>query len=95
MTLECTPPCTLAAQAGEPFPIVVRFKPTAQLLERCSRHVVDALEGVLEVPMRLNVPDQKLPVNFTLRAQVRGLGGGLGGQRRCGRAVRNTAGRAR
>ncbi|GIL93003.1 hypothetical protein Vretifemale_20446 [Volvox reticuliferus] len=58
-------------QAGDSFPIAIRFKPTPALLTACRRHLVDPEEDqIIEVPMRLSVPDQTLPVPFSLRAQV-------------------------
>ncbi|GIL67303.1 hypothetical protein Vafri_20688, partial [Volvox africanus] len=58
-------------QAGDSFPIAIRFKPTPALLTACRRHLVDPeADQIIEVPMRLSVPDQTLPVHFSLRAQV-------------------------
>lgn len=58
------------AQAGNVFPITVLFKPRASMLQQCARFLVDPENNIFEIPMKLNVPDQKLPVSFTLRAQV-------------------------
>ena len=63
------PPC--CPQAGGAFPVTVLFKPRASMLEQCARFLVDAERQIFEIPMKLNVPDQRLPVSFTLRAQVR------------------------
>ncbi|MEW5303719.1 MAG: hypothetical protein WDW36_006383 [Sanguina aurantia] len=57
-------------QGGESFPVNILFKPQQSVFERCSRFVVDAEAGILEVPMRIHVPDQRLPVDFMIRAQV-------------------------
>ncbi|GLI70333.1 hypothetical protein VaNZ11_015289 [Volvox africanus] len=58
-------------QAGGSIPIAIRFKPTPALLTACRRHLVDPEEDqIIEVPMRLSVPDQTLPVPFSLRAQI-------------------------
>eukprot|EP00798_Chlamydomonas_sp_ICE-L_P001974 gene1974-33391_t len=57
-------------QANEEFPIMILFKPKAKMLDQCAKFLVDSENGIFEIPMKLNVPDQKLPVNFTLRAQV-------------------------
>lgn len=59
-------------QAGDTFPITVLFKPTSlAALGACREHLVGPEEDqVLEVPIRLNVPDQRLPVNFVIRAQL-------------------------
>ena len=36
----------------------------------CSKFLVDEERNIFEIPMKLNVPDQLLPVTFVLRAQV-------------------------
>eukprot|EP00955_Chlamydomonas_euryale_P030151 317728-Chlamydomonas_euryale.AAC.2 len=59
------------AQAGKAFPVMVIFKPRAKMLQQCEKFLVDTDNNVFEIPMKLHVPDQRLPVNFTLRAQVR------------------------
>ncbi|EFJ53186.1 hypothetical protein VOLCADRAFT_86216 [Volvox carteri f. nagariensis] len=57
--------------AGDSFPITIRFKPTPVLLTACRRHLVEPEEDqILEIPMRLSVPDQTLPVPFSIRAQL-------------------------
>lgn len=66
-----TPLASRPPQAGDAFPITIRFKPTPALLAACRRHLLEPPEEqLLEVPMRLAVPDQALPVPFTLRAQL-------------------------
>ncbi|GAX76218.1 hypothetical protein CEUSTIGMA_g3662.t1 [Chlamydomonas eustigma] len=58
------------SQAGEVFPVTVIFRPRVRMMEQCARFLVDPEKGIFEIPMKLNVPDQRLPVSFTLRAQV-------------------------
>jgi hypothetical protein len=57
-------------QAGEVFPIKVQFCPKASMAKLCDKFLVDPDRGMFEIPMKLNVPDQLLPVTFLLRAQV-------------------------
>jgi hypothetical protein len=54
---------------GEPgrFEVCVKFRPSAGLLEQCGKWALPHL-GVLAVPVHVTVPDQVLPVFFTLRA---------------------------
>ncbi len=70
-TLASRLPPPPAPQAGDAFPITIRFRPTPALLAACRRHLLEPPEEqLLEVPMRLAVPDQALPVPFTVRAQL-------------------------
>lgn len=57
-------------QGGEAFPIKIQFCPKASMTTLCAKYLVDAERGVFEIPMKLHVPDQQLPVTFLLRAQV-------------------------
>ncbi|KAF5843498.1 hypothetical protein DUNSADRAFT_14414, partial [Dunaliella salina] len=59
-------------QAGEAFPITILFKPRPSILTQCARFLEEAEGGgsVFKVPMKVTVPDQKLPVTFTLLARV-------------------------
>lgn len=57
-------------QAGDSFPITVSLKPSPEMLSHCAKHVAHADSEILEIPMRLAVPDQKLPVHFTVRVQL-------------------------
>jgi hypothetical protein len=45
------------------------WRPTPALLARCKRHV-EKDTGVLDIPMRVTVPDQVLPVEFHVRINL-------------------------
>ena len=55
------------------FEFQMRLEPEAKLLDRCREFLCtgpDGEEDVLEVPVQVGVPDQTLPVLFTLRVQL-------------------------
>ena len=62
--IECAPRMGFC-QAGERFEFNLKFHPTRTLLEKYGDE-----RGMIELRMRLLVPDQVLPVTFTIRAQV-------------------------
>ena len=59
----------LSPQAGESFAFNMTWRPTPALLARCKRHVEEET-GVLDIPMRVTVPDQVLPVEFHVRINL-------------------------
>jgi hypothetical protein len=62
-------PELLYCQGGASSYFNVTFKPTAAIWEDLGR-LVDRETGVMEVPLRVAVPDQVLPVHLTLRATL-------------------------
>lgn len=65
-------PAIALSQANDVFRLSVLFKPKADTLARLAKFAVPgAAPGTVEIPMKLTVPDQKLPVCFSIRAQVR------------------------
>ena len=55
-------------QAKASFTVSLKLRSSKDLLTRCAEHA--SADGVLNVPLTVGVPDQVLPVNFTLRAQL-------------------------
>ena len=62
-------PELLYCQGGSSSYFNVTFKPTAAIWEDLGR-LVDRETSVMEVPLRVAVPDQVLPVHLTLRATL-------------------------
>ncbi|KAK3273031.1 hypothetical protein CYMTET_18711, partial [Cymbomonas tetramitiformis] len=62
-------PDLLFCQAGTSASFYIKFKPIAGLFEKLGKYG-DVATGMMEVPMRIQVPDQVLPVQFVLRAKV-------------------------
>lgn len=60
-------PDMVFVQAKSSAVFSIKMAPNAETAERCARHV-NPETGALEVPMRVQVPDQAVPVNFTLKA---------------------------
>jgi len=61
------------------FEVQIKFRPMPGLLQRCGKHAMTLgptgdmqgeAAGVIAVPVEVFVPDQTLPVYFTLRAQL-------------------------
>ena len=58
-------------QPGVDFELGVKFRPTADTVARCAASgYAIAEDGIIAVPIRVFVPDQALPVYYTLRAQL-------------------------
>jgi hypothetical protein len=54
-------------QAGSSFSFQLKFTPEQGLLERCSS---DLVNGTLQVPMRLRIPEQTFPVTAVIKATL-------------------------
>merc|ERR1719261_1329242 len=61
------------------FEVQIKFRPQPGLLQRCGGHAmtlgtsgetIGEAPGIIAVPVEVFVPDQTLPVYFTLRAQL-------------------------
>ena len=51
------------------FEIQMKFRPTADILAKCGKYAIPGLE-VIAVPMLVYVPEQALPVYYTLLAKL-------------------------
>ncbi|KAH8059174.1 hypothetical protein JL722_5728 [Aureococcus anophagefferens] len=56
-------------QPGADFEMSIKFRPTPAVVDRCAPYCIKD-RGIIAVPMRIMVPDQALPVYYTLRAQL-------------------------
>ncbi len=61
-------PSTGFVQARSPFTVNLKLRASPELLASCEEYV--SAEGVLSIPITVSVPEQVLPVSFTLRAQL-------------------------
>lgn len=55
------------------FDFRMRFEPEGKLLDRCKEYLVEGPTGlmdIIEIPVRVLVPDQTLPIYFTFRVQL-------------------------
>jgi len=57
-------------QGRSTLAVSLKLNTDTDLLDRCKNYLVDGEENVLSVPMRVHVPDQVLPVDFTVRMQL-------------------------
>ena len=55
-------------QSRSSFTVSLKFRAAEELLLRCKEHVSGS--GVLSIPITVLVPEQVLPVSFTLRVQL-------------------------
>ncbi|KAK9824707.1 hypothetical protein WJX72_012557 [[Myrmecia] bisecta] len=57
-------------QGGDDFAFTITFRASPELLHKCKKFVTDLDQEVLEIPMKINVAGQALPVEFRLRVQL-------------------------
>ena len=56
-------------QPGEAFEMSIKFRPSEGLVPACAPYcILD--KGIIALPLRIHVPDQALPVYYTLRARL-------------------------
>lgn len=58
-------------QAGSEFVFNLKMSPSPEMLHACRKLLVDGEDTpIIEAPMRIVVPDQVLPVDFTVRVRL-------------------------
>eukprot|EP00002_Diphylleia_rotans_P034806 TRINITY_DN7509_c0_g1_i2.p1 TRINITY_DN7509_c0_g1~~TRINITY_DN7509_c0_g1_i2.p1 ORF type:complete len:601 (+),score=91.24 TRINITY_DN7509_c0_g1_i2:1531-3333(+) len=66
--LEFTPTYGFV-QSQSSFQVQLKFRPDIPIMKQCGKYA-DVANGTISVPIRVQVPDQTLPVYFQLNAQL-------------------------
>lgn len=56
-------------QPGVDFDFQMKFRPSPEMIALCGKYAIPG-EEIIAVPMLINVPEQALPVNYTLFARM-------------------------